>query len=246
MVFGDAEILTGSFVHICALVSRLEDSKYESVNLRDTSMSEPFEFLPHERQAGERLLKLQCKWRVNVLFGGINPQGEIVRIHFSHVSKSTRRDLQALVDLQALQEIQVSGPFDCDGLLAVAAQLPWLNRLTLEDGDAGELTDQGVAHLAGHPSLKHLHLLRSSLTDAALHSLSSVRSLEYLQIWGERFTNAGAKAVAQLVNLKSLELQSSTIDDDGLAELASLRQLFLLSDLSRRCHSRRHRQQSGL
>jgi Leucine-rich repeat (LRR) protein len=192
-------------------------------------MSEPFKFLPHERQAGERLLKLQCKWRVNVLYGGFNHQGEIVRIDFAHVAKCSRRDLESLVDLQALEEIQVSGPFDCDGLLAVAAKLPKLREIRLEDGDEGELTDQGVAHLTGHPALEQLELLRSSLTDATLHSLSTVRSLDSLEIWGRGFTNAGAKSIAKLVNLQSLDLQSSTIDDVGLAELASLSQLYLLS-----------------
>ena len=88
---------------------------------------------------------------------------------------------------------------------------------------AGRIPDVRYEHaalLTRFDDLRALGLQETSITDAALQSLSAMQHLESLDLEGTAITDAG---LALLVNLRSLEylaLKKTRVTQPGVAELA--------------------------
>lgn len=103
--------------------------------------------------------------------------------------------------------------------------------LTLDLTDAGEVavTDAGLTHLAGLPSLQDLNLGGLSITDAGLSHLSPLRDLKTLRLSGTRVSGKGLVHLQKLKKLESLDLGWTPVDDTGLGHLEGMTGLRSLS-----------------
>ncbi len=103
------------------------------------------------------------------------------------------------------------------------------------------VTDQGLRHLRGIPSLQHLvlgnddlrgfpdtHWPISPITDAGLVHLRELPRLMDLSLDGLPITDAGLAAIANLPNLGGLYLRRTKVEGPGLGQLKSLPKLILL------------------
>ena len=118
-------------------------------------------------------------------------------------------------DMPRLRYLGMSSSEVGDRGVAAFAKLRGLEHLTLQGNN---LTDEGLASLAGHPRLKSLWVggLRerpSKITDAGVLRLATIPSLEELDLQNTQVTLAGLKPLQQLPALKNLYLNGSTADD---------------------------------
>ncbi len=133
-----------------------------------------------------------------------------------------------LAKLKQLKQLEI---FRCQGLGSVGVvALKGLNldRLTLRDLPA--VDDVAMEVFTQLPALKRLYLHEmSGVTDTGLAKLSSVQSLELLDVWNlPKFTDASIEVLAGLPNLKELSLRETGITDAAIDKLASLPKLHTL------------------
>jgi Leucine-rich repeat (LRR) protein len=118
--------------------------------------------------------------------------------------------------------------------LAELAKLPHLERLSLWS-DGGP-RDRHIRFLEGLTQLKSLTLWGSNvpLTDASLHSIGKLTSMEELHFIrvSTEFTDAGVASLKGLKNLRTVGFGTSQIGAEGLRYLAELPNLEALSDVA--------------
>src|SRR5205085_1702937 len=68
--------------------------------------------------------------------------------------------------------------------------------------DAGSVSDAGVAHLAGLPKLRSVHVSKSGIGDGALAVFARMPSLQKLSLQGNNFSDAGLKHLAGMTQLQ--------------------------------------------
>ncbi len=88
-----------------------------------------------------------------------------------------------------------------------------------------QITDVGLAHLAGLTSLQELHLNYTQITDAGLAHLSGLTSLQELDLYGTQISDAGLVHLEGLTSLQTLHLNYTQITDAGLVHLEGLTSL---------------------
>ncbi len=151
-------------------------------------------------------------------------------------------DDAALVHLQKLPEI--TGLYlDCPGVTdAGLLNLKGLSRLkTLVLADLGlddiyaekrktrpaaaQVTDAGLAYVAGLTELRELCVSGRGITDAGLRHLKGLTELETLFLAETSVTDAGLAYLAGLAKIYSLAVTKTNITDAGLEHLAPLRRL---------------------
>ena len=130
---------------------------------------------------------------------------------------------------QAVVRVDIDSYEITDAGLARLAGLTQLRELLL---DNAQITDAGLAHLAGLTRLELLWLDTPETTDAGLAHLAGLTRLKFLTLWHTQITDSGLAHLARLTQLQWLDLGSThNITDAGLAHLAGLTQLQQL-DLS--------------
>ena len=82
-----------------------------------------------------------------------------------------------------------------------------------------EVTDAGLAHLAGLTGLVKLHLEKTKVTDAGLEHLKGLENLESLNLYGTEVTDAGLAHLEGLKKLKKLYLWQTKVTDEGVNKL---------------------------
>jgi hypothetical protein len=84
-------------------------------------------------------------------------------------------------------------------------------------------TDIGLGHIKGLSSLTYLamgnHHVRSDITDAGLANLAGMKKLETLIIANAGVTDAGLEHLKKLINLKRLRLERLNVTEAGVASL---------------------------
>ncbi len=95
-----------------------------------------------------------------------------------------------------------------------------LKRLALYDNH--RVTDAGVAHLKGLPSLEHLDLRDTRMTNDGLKQLAELNRLEFLILMGHEFTDEGVEHLNECKRLRSLSLRLPQLTDKGLQKLQGL------------------------
>jgi len=125
--------------------------------------------------------------------------------------------------------VELKGRAAHDQALAWSAQLPGLRSLVIAPLPENRLTQNGLAPLAHHRSLRLLSISGDRPGDAALVHLQSLNTLEILILQGN-FTDAGMQLIAHLSNLHYLDLTQCRVTTAGLehlGEMASLKTLIL-------------------
>jgi serine/threonine protein kinase len=95
-----------------------------------------------------------------------------------------------------------------------------LKRLALNDNH--RVTDAGVAHLKGLPSLEDLALCDTRMTNDGLKHLTELNRLEFLVLMGRQFTDEGVEHLRECKSLRSLSLRLPQMTDKGLQQLQGL------------------------
>jgi hypothetical protein len=142
-------------------------------------------------------------------------------------------------------EVSFYEPLEAEALGALRA-FPHLKRLTLwktEITDAGlapvagltalesleissaKITDRGLALLKGLTRLQELRLVDLPITDAGLAHLKGFRRLEALELTKVPITDVGLAHLQGLTRLRELDLSGVRIEGPGLAHLSSLPRL---------------------
>ena len=103
-----------------------------------------------------------------------------------------------------------------DGELAMLRDLGRLVSLHLGGTD---VTDKGLAHLAGQAALKRLHLEKTKVSDAGLAHLAGWESLSYLNLYQTEVTDAGLAHLEGLKSLKNLYLWQTKVTPEGAEKL---------------------------
>lgn len=133
-------------------------------------------------------------------------------------------DLKYLAELAELKEL---GSLErcriTDDGLPMISQLSCLRRLTL---NSSEITNAGLAHLAGKTDLTALSLSNMpKVNDAGLQHLSGLTRLEKLTLFNTGVCGSGFEALGQLQQITRLNLNGSPIADEHLAKLLPLKKL---------------------
>lgn len=100
-------------------------------------------------------------------------------------------------------------------LKPIASQIKWM------DLARTQVTDKGLAHVAGMSNLTRLHLENTTVTDAGLDSLKGLSNLEYLNLYGTQVSDAGLEKLAGLKNLKKVFVWQTKVTDAGATKLAA-------------------------
>jgi hypothetical protein len=114
--------------------------------------------------------------------------------------------------------LNVSKEFNDDKLAElkpIASQIKWM------DLARTQVTDKGLAHVAGMTNLSRLHLENTQVGDAGLDAIKGLAQLEYLNLYGTQVTDAGIAKLAGLKNLKKVFVWQSKVTDAGAAKLAA-------------------------
>jgi ribosomal protein L15 len=111
--------------------------------------------------------------------------------------------------------------FDSSGVLALEGLK--LHRLTLR---GLPIDNEAMKVFSGLPTLKRLYLNElSSISDAGIRNLESLKDLELLEIWESPITDESLGTIAKLASLKTLIIRVTDITDAGLEKLLAMPKL---------------------
>jgi beta-lactamase regulating signal transducer with metallopeptidase domain len=117
-------------------------------------------------------------------------------------------DLSGLRKLESLELRMGEGAHDED--LAALSELTALRELRLTRWwHESEVTDAGMAHLAGLTALERLEIGGPQLTGAALVHLAGMRNLEYLSLYVGELSDEDTRHLDRLGSLKELRLDTT-------------------------------------
>ena len=91
--------------------------------------------------------------------------------------------------------------------------------------DRGQVTDNGVLHIASLVDLEHLRLRSSPITDRGLETLSIMKNLRALNLPQSACTEKGIKHLASLPKLTNLRLGSPHLTSETAAAVRELKGL---------------------
>ncbi|MFN7843456.1 MAG: hypothetical protein ACK5YR_13435 [Pirellula sp.] len=138
------------------------------------------------------------------------------------ISDASGPFIAKLLKLTQLEIIRCQG-FGNDGVKALAG-MP-LQRLTLRDLPV--VADDAMLVFKDMPKLKRLYLHElGGVSDVGLKNLSSVKSLETLDIWSiPQMTDATVEVISTLPNLTELSIRSTAITDASIKVITQMPKL---------------------
>jgi hypothetical protein len=119
----------------------------------------------------------------------------------------------SLLEVHCTNVARTFGDEELAKLAPLAAQVTWLS-LT-----GTQVTDAGLAVLAGFSNLTRLHLDRTRVTDAGLAPLARLKRLEYLNLYGSAVTDAGLSHLSGLGTLREVYLWRTGVTPAGAERL---------------------------
>jgi Leucine-rich repeat (LRR) protein len=131
------------------------------------------------------------------------------------------RNLPALSNFHGL----VSLGLFCEVSDAGLAHVAGLTELRVLHVGQTPVSDVGLAHVAGLSRLRQLGLPGTGVDDAALAHVSGLSHLRRLDLSRTQVSNAGLTHLAGLNELRELDLRGTDVSDAGLAHLVGLSQL---------------------
>ena len=152
------------------------------------------------------------------------PDGDFL---LTSISLHKRRDvaipdnvLVKLSELKHLQRLDLTDNSSVSDVTLRAIQSLEINRLQCSGTG---VTDDGLQYL--NRNTVQLHLSRTNVTDAGLHELSAIPTLDHLGIRGTAITDAGLAHLAGTKSLRVLTVTDTEVTDTGLAHLAKAKSL---------------------
>jgi len=131
--------------------------------------------------------------------------------------------LSTLATLTQLTDLWVLGPEVTDDSLAVIAQLPSLEQLSIRS--CVQVGDEGLAHIAGMVGLKRLSMSATMVSDSGfdhLVGLTALEELEAARLKG-KFGGRGLAKLAKLPALHTVDLSGNKkLKDTPLKKLAKM------------------------
>ncbi|MEO1525835.1 MAG: hypothetical protein AAFX06_10385 [Planctomycetota bacterium] len=109
-----------------------------------------------------------------------------------------------------------------EDLDALSVDDVWLETLIVDSGVVG---DRGAAAIVRLPSLIHLRLRESPLTDDGMRLLATCESLRVLNLPQCGATAEGVRALSELPKLRNLRIGGTALGRDTAAALASIKTL---------------------
>lgn len=155
-----------------------------------------------------------------------SPKKEVIRDPQSKKASSTV-SIEEEETIDELRRIKALVEFDDDGrLISVAISGPGLRQ------DVVRGSNQTVILLSSLQSIEKLDLSNSSITDDGLEPLEKLKNLRVLSLSLTSITNSGLEHLEKLKTLERLRLHGTKITDEGIEVLAGLTKLKVL-DLSK-------------
>jgi len=134
--------------------------------------------------------------------------------------------LEALSDLQQLEELYLAGTVVDDDSSKIMAAYPKLRKLRLARTQIGDATLEAISVCA---TLQELDLSENSLiTNAGMAHLAKLTSLKKLNLWRVQISDEGALMLAPLTKMEWLNLDNSKLGDPGLPLLQNMTALTFL------------------
>lgn len=138
-------------------------------------------------------------------------------------------DLNILETFTELKILNVADLGVSDATLSRIATLEHLH--TLSVGPSGQLTDDGLKHLASLNELKGLSVSHTNIGDAGLKHLENLQTLKSLHLDDTNITASGIARLAKaLPELESLSVGQTGIGDEGLRGIGNLKLTYLQLD----------------
>jgi hypothetical protein len=133
--------------------------------------------------------------------------------------------LKRICRLKSLRELILDFTIVTDDGLRALASLTRLERLTFEKA----MDEHGLTQLRSPQSLRYLNI--REITNVGLAEIAGLAHLEFLEVQGDRITDEGLASVARLPKLKSLVIGQPKmgLSDAGLVHLTKLPALEVLS-----------------
>ncbi len=150
-------------------------------------------------------------------------------IRLNQLPQVSDQGIEALSKIPQLEALLLNSLSLTDRCLPAISRLEGLRKLAIRsDLPMRQITDQGVAHLAGMEQLESLELTPCPLQNTSLATMGSLRSLRRLDISGSRITDAGLHHLRELDSLHSLDIAQTEVTDAGLPSLAAIPSLEFL------------------
>ena len=143
----------------------------------------------------------------------------VLDLRYSSVNSA---QILKLTSLPALEELNLDSCNVNDGAIGHLADTVCPNLVSLDLADNAHLTDAGVAQIAKFQKLVRLSLFYCNITNAGLHHLSRLGTLEVLNLDSRDITDDGLVALQKLHNLKTLDVFTGRITDSGCSHLSSI------------------------
>jgi hypothetical protein len=141
-------------------------------------------------------------------------------------SNISDRGLKKLEVLSSLERLYLPPRVSDEGMVS-AAHLKSLKGLYFIG--IGKVSNNGFAHLEGHPNLEEIVFVGSKVNSKVLRELAKLPSLKCLSLYGPNFTDDGLIYLKDFPSLKTLLLPDTNITDAGLQHFSDLHQLENLS-----------------
>lgn len=142
-----------------------------------------------------------------------------------HQDQATDESLRPVGRLAKLERLVIFGP--CEVTDVGVAQLAGLTKLSRIELVRSRISDESLKTLSRLPALEAMRLQGSRLTDNGLAYLQGSQTLRSLWLGrGEgQITDAGMSYLGTLTNLAELDLSNTKVTAKGLAQLARLKKL---------------------
>ncbi|HEY9754966.1 MAG TPA: hypothetical protein V6C97_07395 [Oculatellaceae cyanobacterium] len=140
--------------------------------------------------------------------------------------KIGQRELDVLRYFKGLKTLWLTGTDLSDQALEAISSIPSLSHLILKKTS---ITDGGIVHLKGLSALQTLNV-PSQISDAGLKNIGELSSLTRLDVSYTSITNAGIKYLVPMDSLSELYLNDTKLTDgvfEHLKEMPSLKTVFL-------------------
>jgi len=127
--------------------------------------------------------------------------------------------------LPSLKELNLDSCLVTDWAVAHLADNNVVPNLTSLDFSDTDLTDLGMVHIPKFKKLSHLSMFYCGISNSGLRYLSSMFTLEALNLDSRDISDDGLHYLCKLQNLKSLDIFSGRITDVGCAHIAKIQSL---------------------
>lgn len=132
----------------------------------------------------------------------------------------------AFANSKTLEELYLKSTNISDDALKVLGKIPSLKKLRLATNG---ITDEGLPFLSDLPNLVELDLSEnSSLSNSGMEALSSIKTLQKLNLWRLPIGDSGILRLQSLRNLVWLNLDNTQLSNAGLDVLRDMNRLTFL------------------